>query len=51
MTVIIHRDRPDEAEEKMTPERRRAIEQELEALLRATREDKNEKEITCEREI
>ena len=40
--MIIHRDRPDEAEEKMTPERRRAIEQELEVLLRAMREDKNQ---------
>ena len=51
MTMIIHRDRPDEAEEKVTPERRKAIDQELESLLRAMKDDKNEKEITYEREI
>ena len=45
MTMIIHRDRPDEAEEKMTPERRKAIEQELESLANAMREDKNEHRI------
>ena len=36
--MIIHRDRPDEAEEKMTPERRKAIDQELESLANAMRE-------------
>ena len=45
MNMIIHRDRPEEAEEKMAPERRKAIDQELESLLRAMREDKNEHRI------
>ena len=45
MNMIIHRDRPDEAEEKMTPERRKAIGRELESLAKAMREDKNEHRI------